>query len=71
MYTYGANGWDLSIIQGPFSVALCQTLRCYDSQLFRDLSQPQPARRRSFMSRSSGDPFYAVVAYRNFKPLEE
>jgi hypothetical protein len=25
-YTYGASGWDLSIVQGPFSVAPCQTL---------------------------------------------
>jgi hypothetical protein len=25
-YTYAANVWDLSIVQGPFSVAPCQTL---------------------------------------------
>jgi hypothetical protein len=25
MYTYAANVWDLSIVQGPFSVAPCQT----------------------------------------------
>jgi hypothetical protein len=33
-YTYGAKVWDLSIVQGPFSVArfLCAPLR-YDSQL--------------------------------------
>jgi hypothetical protein len=32
MYTYDATVWDLSIVQGPFSVAPRQTLR-YDSQL--------------------------------------
>ena len=26
MYTYAAQVWDLSIVQGPFSVAPCQTL---------------------------------------------
>jgi hypothetical protein len=26
-YTYGVGVWDLSIVQGPFSVAPCQTLR--------------------------------------------
>jgi hypothetical protein len=26
MYTYDADVWDLSIVQGPFSVAPCQTL---------------------------------------------
>jgi hypothetical protein len=26
-YTHDANVWDLSIVQGPFSVAPCQTLR--------------------------------------------
>ena len=26
MYTHDANVWDLSIVQGPFYVALCQTL---------------------------------------------
>jgi hypothetical protein len=25
-YTYNAKVWDLSIVQGPFSVAPCQTL---------------------------------------------
>jgi hypothetical protein len=25
-YTYAAKVWDLSIVQGPFSVAPCQTL---------------------------------------------
>jgi hypothetical protein len=25
MYTYAASVWDLSIVQGPFSVAPCQT----------------------------------------------
>jgi hypothetical protein len=33
MYTYDAEVWDLSIVQGPFSVAPCQALR-HDSQLF-------------------------------------
>jgi hypothetical protein len=32
MYTYDAQVWDLSIVQGPFSVAPCQTLTRYDSQ---------------------------------------
>jgi hypothetical protein len=32
-YTYAAKVWDLSILQGPFSVAPCQPWR-YDSQLF-------------------------------------
>jgi hypothetical protein len=31
MYTCAANFWDLSIVQGPFSVAPCETR--YDSQL--------------------------------------
>jgi hypothetical protein len=26
MYTYDAKVWDLSIVQGPFSVAPCQTV---------------------------------------------
>jgi hypothetical protein len=26
LYTYAAKVWDLSIVQGPFSVAPCQTL---------------------------------------------
>jgi hypothetical protein len=26
MYTYDAKVWDLSIVQGPFSVTPCQTL---------------------------------------------
>jgi hypothetical protein len=30
MYTYAANVRDLSLVQGPFSVAPCQTL-CHDS----------------------------------------
>jgi hypothetical protein len=25
-YTYDANVWDVSLVQGPFSVAPCQTL---------------------------------------------
>jgi hypothetical protein len=33
MYTYAAKVWDLSIVQGPFSVAPCPTLARYDSQL--------------------------------------
>jgi hypothetical protein len=32
-YTYATKVWVLSIVQGPFSVAPCQTL-CHDSQLF-------------------------------------
>jgi hypothetical protein len=35
MYTYDANVWDLSIVQGAFSVAA--KLQCYDSQLFASL----------------------------------
>jgi hypothetical protein len=26
MYTYAAKVWDFSLVQGPFSVAPCQTL---------------------------------------------
>ena len=26
MYTYAAKVWELSLVQGPFSVAPCQTL---------------------------------------------
>jgi hypothetical protein len=33
MYTYAAKVWDMSIVQGPVSVAPCQTR--YDSQLFQ------------------------------------
>jgi hypothetical protein len=47
-YTYDVGVWDLFIIQGPFSVAPCQTLERYDSQLehrciaalFRGLLRP-------------------------------
>jgi hypothetical protein len=35
MNTYGAKVWDLSIVQGPFSVAPCQTLRRIRNDLRR------------------------------------
>jgi hypothetical protein len=35
MYTYAANVWDLSIVQGPFPAAPRQTLKRYDSRFFR------------------------------------
>ena len=37
MYTHAANVWDLSIVQGPFSVAPCQSLTRHDSQTFASL----------------------------------
>jgi hypothetical protein len=42
MYTYDANVWDLSLVQGPFSVTPCHTLR-YDSQLFHRCAQEDVA----------------------------
>jgi hypothetical protein len=33
-YTYTARVWDLSIVQGPFSVAPCQTLELRFATLF-------------------------------------
>ena len=52
-YTYAANVWDLSIVQGPFPVAPCQLLR-HDSQLCHRCT-PQPSLTRS-LTLSDGDP---------------
>jgi hypothetical protein len=37
-YTYGVGVWDLSIVQGPFSVAPCQTLKLRFATLHRCMS---------------------------------
>jgi hypothetical protein len=43
--TYAANVWNLSIVQGPFSVAPCQCPKRYDSQLLHRCTTPKERER--------------------------
>jgi hypothetical protein len=42
-YAYDVGVWDLSIMQGPFAVAPCQTLKGYDSHFCTALPHPPTA----------------------------